>query len=185
MLTQMLLSSAASAFLNRVVQGGQKEASAARFTLNGPEDAGSKSETERAAAVQKVFEKYDLSAISPRDIDRMAVDLQEAGFEDTEFMMSFMAHGEAFTSHMRASLAEAGYEIGPYDPTASGDLIADIEYQVRIARSFGDPTEQAEEFLQKLQQYQAQGHPAVPGARTADVSGSMAQSLVLARAMGN
>jgi hypothetical protein len=182
MLAQMLLSGAASALINRVVQGGQKHAAEARFSL-GNDEPSSKADNE--SSVQKVFEKYDLSAISPREIDQMAAELKEAGFEDFDFLLTLMTHGEEFTSHLRATLAEAGYEPAPFDPTKSGDLIADIEQQVRIARSLGDPTEHAEDVLRKLQQFQAQGHPDGTAPQMTGPSGRLAESIVLARALGN
>lgn len=182
MLTQTQYSSAPDALPIKVAQAAQKAASAAAgFSVTDPDAAGS-TRTPEPTAVDKVFAKYDMTAISPREIDRIAAELQEAGFEDFDFLLTLMTHGEEFTKHLNETLAEAGYDVAPFDPTARRDLIADMVEQIQIARSFGAPTEHAEHFLEELREIQARAHPQGGAAGTAGTSGIAAQSIVLARA---
>ncbi len=111
------------------------------------------------------FATYDLNAISPREIDRLAKELQDQDFADTKFMMMLLTRGERFQAHLAESVAEAtGRAVEPYDPTRPGDLVASTETQLSLARRSGDPTDAIEHFLDMLRTAQAEtGHrSAVP-----------------------
>ncbi|RPE71695.1 hypothetical protein EDD53_0821 [Pacificibacter maritimus] len=135
---------------------------------------------DKTSASNAIFQKYDLTNISPRDVDAMAKELRDSGFDDVGFILGLETRGEKWRSHMMQSLNDAGYEFDPsYDPTARTDVIAGLKEQVQTSQRFGDPTEFLSEQLSKMERLNAQAHPQTA---TSGPSPEMAQTLMLFQA---
>ncbi|ARC89948.1 hypothetical protein [Rhodovulum sp. MB263] len=127
------------------------------------------------AAIADIFARHDMTRISPREVDSMAQELRDAGFEDIDFLLGLEIYGEKFQSHLVETIQSAGIEARHPDYTQPMDLIEVNRDQLAYARRSGDPTEWREAFLARLEAFQATAHPAPTGLSTAE-------SLVLARA---
>lgn len=111
-------------------------------------------------AIDAVFAKYDLSDISPQEIDQMAEELVEVGFEDMKFIMMLTTKGAAFQSHLQRDFAQSGYDVSSGDMNARMDLLEVTRDQLKMARAFDQPTETLEGFLEDLTGLAADEPPA-------------------------
>ncbi|MBL3569293.1 hypothetical protein BV509_16740 [Rhodovulum sulfidophilum] len=126
-------------------------------------------------AIADIFARYDMANISPREIDAMARDLRDAGFEDHDFLLHLEIHGETFQSHLVDCLREAGMDVRDPDFTQPMDMFSTTRAQISYSRLAGQPTAWLESFLAKLETYQSPVH--------ADAArGAVAQSMVLGQA---
>ncbi|MBL3587252.1 hypothetical protein JMM61_18015 [Rhodovulum sulfidophilum] len=128
-----------------------------------------------AAAIADIFARHDMTSISPCEIDTMAEQLRDAGFDDFDFLLGLETYGEKFQSHLVEAIQSAGIETRHPDYTQPMDLISVNRDQLAHARRAGAPTEWRETFLSRLEAFQTAAHPAPTGLSTAE-------SLVLARA---
>ncbi len=97
-----------------------------------------------------VFAKYDMNAISPREVDQMADELLEAGFKDMEFLLMFTTQGEKFLTHLQETARQHGIGGAGFDPTKPMDLITQTKTQLAFASAAGDPTDAMKRFLDML-----------------------------------
>jgi hypothetical protein len=105
-----------------------------------------------------IFARYDVTAISPRAIDRLAERLRAAGFQDTRFLSDLEAHGATFQRSVgRADPASGADSL--FDPDAPRDLIGEIRGWIGMARRFGHTTRQARRLLGQLERIEALGRP--------------------------
>lgn len=127
-----------------------------------------------------IFSKYDLTDISPRDVDTMAKELRASGYDDVGFILGLETRGDKWRSHMMETLNDAGYEFEPnYDPARPTDVIASVKEQLEMSQRFGNPTEYLSEQLSKMEHANTQAHPNTTPAGT---SSQLAQTLVLFQA---
>lgn len=150
--------------------------------LSESSDAASSSaqSTTKTLSTQQVFAKYDLTDISPVDVDKMAAELRSSGFDDVGFILGLETRGENWRSHMQGALGDAGYEYaGGYDANAPADVIASTRTQLAMAHKYGEPTDFLTDQLAKMEEYHAQGHPQTAAASP---SAQTAESLVLLQA---
>jgi hypothetical protein len=129
---------------------------------------------------QQVLANYDMTSISPTEVDQMASELRSSGFDDVGFILGLETRGENWRSHMQGALGDAGYEYDTkYNPNAATDLIASTKDQLAMATKFGEPTDFLTDQLGKMEQYHEQGHPQTAAAAP---SAQMAETLVLFQA---
>jgi hypothetical protein len=132
--------------------------------------SGQSSETELLANIsttkpqrpsaQSVLSKYDLTQISPTQIDQMSAELRQSDFDDVGFIIGLEARGDNWRTHMQGALDDAGYEYGSsYDAAAQTDVIASSQNELQLALKYGEPTEFLSDQVEKMKRYHAQGHP--------------------------
>ncbi|ATG47032.1 hypothetical protein CEW89_05265 [Celeribacter ethanolicus] len=120
--------------------------------------AKSTTDTGKSTAVQSardIFARYDLTAISANEIDRLTADLKAARFDDLGFVMGLERQGASY----RADMEHSGsvYGIGgaeAFDPDAPMDLIAQTRSDLALARRYGQDTERLSTHLFKLEEAQ-------------------------------
>jgi hypothetical protein len=136
--------------------------------------------SDKTTASDAIFQKYDLTDISPREVDSMAKELRDTGYDDVGFILGLETRGEKWRSHMMQTLNDAGYEFDPsYTPTAATDVIASLKEQVKTSQRFGESTEFLNEQLSKMERLNTQAHPQTAATGP---SSQMAQTLVLFQA---
>lgn len=97
-----------------------------------------------------ILSRYDLSQISPREVDALVDALKETGEYDFRDLLMLETRGERFQAHLAASLSEhLGTEI-PFDANATMDVKASAEAQLGFARLSGQPTQGWEDFISFL-----------------------------------
>lgn len=101
--------------------------------------------------VEAVFTKYDLAAISPREIDQMVSDLVAAYFTDTEFLRLLAKRGEASLCEAQERFSDEGYNVSGFDPTGKLDLLRVSRDQLTLSKAFGGTTQAQERFISKLE----------------------------------
>ena len=103
-----------------------------------------------------IMSQYDMRNISPREVDQIAAELRENGHIDSDYMM-LLTYGEEFRRGLAQSISEAtGQNIpfGEAEATKKFDMISTVEYQKKLAKSFGDPTEAYDTMLAYLESSQ-------------------------------
>ncbi len=114
----------------------QEEASA-----NGPITA---QKTQKLAlSRQEIDGKYDLRNISPEEIDTYARELHENGYFGEESLM-LLTYGAEFQTHLAEIISQVTGEKTSINTTDKIDVIARMENDLKISRSFGHPTEHME-----------------------------------------
>ena len=116
-------------------------------------------DTDKATAppltAMDIYADYDMTAISPREIDELSDRLRAAGVYEFKEMMMLETRGERFMSHLHDSLRSAGIvDDVPYDATGKFDALAQFAHQIEMARRAGDPTEYAQQTLDFLTRVQ-------------------------------
>ena len=92
-------------------------------------------------AFAEIASRYDLKSISPREIDQLAGELKDAGYEPLADVMMLETHGESFQRHMRETTARiTGTVPEPFDPNGKSDLTAVIAAQREMAEARGEAT---------------------------------------------
>ena len=92
----------------------------------------------------EILEHYDLQNITPRDIDKLADELTEAGYPFSTDMMLLRARGAEFQSHM------PDFGGVPASPDKPVNLIESVETSLEMSRGHGDPTQGAQHLLDFL-----------------------------------
>lgn len=141
------------------------------------------SETESTAetksTVADVFARYDLASISPREVDQMAAELRDAGFEDDEFLLTLETHGEKFQSFGALAFTEAGYPAEAPDANAAQNLYDQVSQRISQSRRLGNPTESLQTFLDAMRSHSGSGADTLLA-----TSSATAETVVAARAAG-
>lgn len=110
-------------------------------------------ETQRADGdpIAGVMKNYDLRNITPEQIDQLFDELVAAGHPVDNNLLMLSTRGAEFNSHIAKELGVAP------EPNRPMNLVTSTEYQIRMARSFGDPTEASENFLDFLKSHDKGG----------------------------
>lgn len=95
---------------------------------------------------QEIDAKYDLHNISPEEIDAYARELHENGYFGEESLM-LLTYGAEFQTHLAEVISQATGEKTSVNTTDKIDVIARMENDLKISRSFGHPTEHMERQL--------------------------------------
>ncbi|WP_226550693.1 hypothetical protein [Celeribacter naphthalenivorans] len=149
---------------------------------NGAQDA---TTTQNAAArktirgAADVFAKYDLTKITPTQIDALTADLKAARFDDLGFVMSLERQGAAYHAEMEASGSVYGIGDQDFDADAPVDLIAKTRSELALAQRYGQDTERLSTQLFKLEEAQMSRASAAPAPSSAP---QLAETLVLFQA---
>ncbi len=95
--------------------------------------------------------RYDLTNISPREVDRLAHELNDNGHISTQDFMILLTRGAEFMQHMpNADFSEE-------ELNQKSNLITDFQNSLKMSRSFGDNTEGLEHLLETLKEVQERG----------------------------
>ncbi len=89
---------------------------------------------------QEIDAKYDLRNISPEEIDAYAKELHENGHFGEESLM-LLTYGAEFQTHLAKAISEVTGVKTSVNTTDKIDVIAKMENNLKISRSFGHPTE--------------------------------------------
>ncbi|WP_421704570.1 hypothetical protein [Aliiroseovarius sp.] len=127
--------------------------------------------TKGPEAIAAIKSRYDMTNITPRQVDQLVSELQDAGHEFGAELLTLMTYGEEFQSHLARTFG------GEPQPHRAMNLIEHGKAQLDYARRAGDPTEHWQMFLEYLDGF---GTPDSPEERTVPRSDS-AQRLVETR----
>ncbi|WP_417239732.1 hypothetical protein [Celeribacter halophilus] len=126
-----------------------------------------------------LFAKYDLSRITPKEIDTLAADLKTARFDDLGFVMTLERHGVAYHAEMTASGSVYGQEDPAFDAEAPVDLIEKTRRELALAQRYGLDTDRLESQVFKLETAQMSRAASAPSGMT---NPQLAETLVLFQA---
>lgn len=113
-----------------------------------------KADSSRKAETTEVFAHFDLTAISPREVDQLVHELKTKRFDDLGFVMSLEREGANYRAEVEAAATIPGYEgDGGFDPDAKLDLLAKTRADLDMARRYGEDTERLEQQLAKLETF--------------------------------
>ena len=122
-------------------------------------------------AIAAIKSRYDMTNITPRQVDQLVSELEAAGHAFGPELMTLITYGEEFQSHLARTLGAEP------QPNRAMDLVEHGKASLDYARRAGDPTAHWEVFLAYLDGFGAPEEPTTHGA-----SGSHnAQRLVEAR----
>lgn len=138
---------------------------------------------------EAIYADYDLTHMSPDEIDDMTDRLREAGVYEFSDMMMLETRGTRFQQHLCDGLYEAGILESPsFDGTRKSDILESFKIQIEMSRRAGDPIDYAQKSLDRLEDIHAQAqadrakaqsvpsHAAPPPALAQSLLGFMAQS---------
>ncbi|MBW6417499.1 hypothetical protein [Celeribacter sp. PS-C1] len=155
----------------------RKSASKDTDQSEGPWDTSAARKTIRGAA--DVFAKYDLTKITPAQIDALTADLKVARFDDLGFAMSLERQGAAYHAEMEASGSVYGIGDEDFDADAPVDLIAKTRSELALAQRYGQDTVRLSTQLFKLEEAQMSR---ASGASAPSSAPQLAETLVLFQA---
>ncbi|WP_321363952.1 hypothetical protein [uncultured Celeribacter sp.] len=166
--------------------GGSSVATDAQGQKNAAQnDAQNAAATQNTAArttirgAADVFAKYDLTKITPTQIDALTADLKTARFDDLGFVMSLERQGAAYHAEMEASSSVYGIDDQDFDADAPVDLIAKTRSELALAQRYGQDTERLSTQLFKLEEAQMSRASAAPAPSSTP---QLAETLVLFQA---
>ncbi|WP_417255887.1 hypothetical protein [Celeribacter halophilus] len=126
-----------------------------------------------------LFAKYDLSRITPKEIDTLAADLKAARFDDLGFVMALERHGAAYHAEMTASGSVYGPEDPAFDAEAPVNLIEKTRSELALAQRYDLDTDRLESQVLKLEAAQMSRAASAP---TGMATPQLAETLVLFQA---
>ena len=126
-----------------------------------------------------LFAKYDLSRITPKEIDTLAADLKAARFDDLGSVMALERHGAAYHAEMMASGSVYGLENPAFDAEAPVDLIEKTRSELALAQRYGLDTDRLESQVFKLETAQMSRAASAPSGMA---NPQLAETLVLFQA---
>lgn len=106
--------------------------------------------------IAQIFSEYDMSNISPREIDDLFNRLVKADYPISSDLLMLSTHGEGFRSHISEMFG------GEFDPNQRSDLFKTMRVQLQFAKQAGDPIEAIEQFIYFLGQFGPQKGDAPP-----------------------
>ncbi len=129
--------------------------------------------------VRGIFADYDLTAITPTEVDTLTTRLKDARFDDLGFVLSLERYGAIYASEMQAVYATSETDTSEDAPI---DLLALTRSELALAERYGQPTERLSTQLFKLEE--AQNSRAAPQTETtvSAPESSLAETLVLFQA---
>lgn len=115
-----------------------------------------RSPEEQARIREQIYADYDLTNITPNEIDELGARLWEAGDTDLESTFMLLTRGAKFQEHLCQMLYEAGIIDSPdFDGDRAFNLIDGVANQLEMSRRMGDPTEYLERALAELKDIHA------------------------------
>ncbi|MDO6457299.1 hypothetical protein Q4560_03125 [Celeribacter halophilus] len=126
-----------------------------------------------------LFAKYDLSRITPKEIDTLAADLKTARFDDLGFVMALERHGAAYHAEMMASGSIYSPEDPAFDAEAPVDLIKKTRRELALAQRYGQDTDRLASQVLKLEAAQMSRAASAPSGMS---NPQLAETLVLFQA---
>lgn len=93
---------------------------------------------------EQIAKKYDLSNITPREVDSMAEELSEGGHISTAEKMMLLTRGEEFLSHMPGNFYDEARVTAPIN------LINQVTDSIAMSKAHGGATEGSELLLEML-----------------------------------
>ena len=110
---------------------------------------------------EAIYADYDLTDMSPDEIDDMTDRLREAGVYEFSDMMMLETRGTRFQQHLCDGLYEAGILESPsFDGTRKSDILESFKIQIEMSRRAsdpaGDPIDYAQKNLDRLEDIHAQ-----------------------------
>ncbi|WP_417245557.1 hypothetical protein [Celeribacter sp.] len=126
-----------------------------------------------------LFAKYDLSRITPKEIDTLATDLKAARFDDLGFVMALERHGAAYHAEMTASGSVYSPENPTFNAEAPVDLIEKTRSELALAQRYGLDTDRLESQVFKLETAQMSRGASAPSGMA---NPQLAETLVLFQA---
>ena len=118
---------------------------AANTELKGEDFAGLVTPGGTTISAANVASGYDLTSISPREIDQMALELHAGGHVSDSDFLALLTYGAEFMSHLPGNY---------YDEeklTERSDLIGRVKERLDLAQSRGEPTADKERLLALLE----------------------------------
>ncbi|MDE4172670.1 hypothetical protein PXK01_00810 [Phaeobacter sp. PT47_59] len=116
----------------------------------------------RKTEIDAVFDRYDLTDISPREIDALTAELSAAGYRDASFLRMLSRRGAAALAQSRQGFAKIGYQVSMFDAEERLDLRQVSREQVKLAEFFGEPTQELEAFMAEVERLEFGRQPAAP-----------------------
>ncbi|WP_368183830.1 hypothetical protein [Aestuariibius sp. HNIBRBA575] len=116
------------------------------------------------AAVALIKSEYDMTNISPREVDEMVDRMIKAGDDMNGDLLMLLTHGEGFRQHLANTFG------GTFDPNEKQDLVAQSKVQLQLAKQFGDPTEYLTRFIAFLDTFGGQSGEAAQISETSTVA---------------
>ena len=111
-------------------------------------------------SLSTIMSKYDITNITPKQIDSLVAELRENNLAPFEQVMMLATWGHEFQSHLP----------GIGQSNKAFNLIAQSEYQLELSRRHGSPTEFMEkqlEFIKSLQPGKSSRHAVAASSSTA------------------
>jgi len=110
-----------------------------------------------APTAEAIYADYDLTDMSPDEIDDMTDRLREAGVYEFSDLMMLETRGTRFQQHLCDCLYEAGILESPsFDGTRKSDILESFKIQIEMSRRAGDPIDYAQKSLDRLEDIHAQ-----------------------------
>jgi len=122
-------------------------------------------------AIDAIKARYDMTNITPHQIDQLAADLQAAGHAFGGEMLTLLTYGAEFRSHAAELFG------GQTQPDRPMNLIEHSQTQHDTARRMGDPTDHWDMLLKFLDGFE--------GANAKPAAQNTAQQIVEARMQAN
>ncbi len=136
--------------LINLLNAGTSSDKAEKFDRAAEETAGSKVPATKKTMAEIMSGQYDLTNISPREVDRFAKELFDNGLISTQESMILLTRGAEFMSHSPgANYTEAQLN-------EKSNLIEAFQNSIKLSQSHGGSTEGVERLLAKLEKAQAQ-----------------------------
>ncbi|WP_417253730.1 hypothetical protein [Celeribacter sp.] len=173
--------------IQTVTQNAERTA-VATDAQSGPHKDIEKSQNTQAqrAAAQKIirdaaplFAKYDLSRITPKEIDTLSADLKAARFDDLGFVMALERNGAAYHAEMTSSGSVYSPENPTFDAESPVDLIEKTRKELELAQRYGLDTDRLESQVFKLETAQMSRAASAPSGMS---NPQLAETLVLFQA---
>lgn len=111
------------------------------------------------AKIHEVKGRYDMTNISPREVDQAAQELVDAGAKDVVKIGALLLKGENWHAHTELMLADVKRETGieielpSFAPNQKRNLVAETQENIEYLKGIGKDTTHAEEFLAFLKSF--------------------------------
>ena len=120
--------------------------------------------------IHEVKGRYDMTNISPREVDQAAQELVDAGTTDVTKIGALLLKGENWHVHTELMLADVKRETGveielpSFAPNPKRNLVAETQENIEYLKGIGKDTTYAEEFLDFLQSFHGKSGSIYSGA---------------------
>lgn len=107
----------------------------------------------KTPSFREIASKYDVTNISPKEIDELGFQLRQSGQADDGDILMLETHGATFKEHIGHL---SGYTYSETSTNSPVNLLLTQKDQLEIARKNGDPTESRERGIEFLEEIQSQ-----------------------------